>query len=463
MLKSAKIYKAGVALFMLISANFASAAIPSGYYDSVDTYNADTLRDSLHAIIDDHQRFPYTSSATDTWDILEEADEDPSNSSNIIDIYKNESYSKEGGGNSNYNREHTWPKSYGFPDDGSSNYPYTDAHHLFLANSGYNSSRSNKPYADCDSSCSEKVTTSTNGRGGISTESNWTTGSGATGSWQTWSERKGDTARALMYLAVRYEGGTHGDTGASEPDLILTDDRGLIANSNTGDNLTVAYMGLKSTLLQWHEDDPVDDFERRHNEAVYENQGNRNPFVDYPEYVTCVFESNCSGSSGSSSGSTDVWINEIHYDNSGSDQNELVEIAGTSGTNLSGWSIVAYNGNGGSAYKTTSLSGTISNQDSGFGTVAFYISGLQNGASDGLALIDDTGSVIQFLSYEGTLTATSGVANGLTSTDIGVSETGSTSVGYSLQLSGSGQSYDDFSWQSPASSTADSVNNNQSF
>ncbi|MFY0670165.1 MAG: endonuclease, partial [Alteromonas stellipolaris] len=244
MLKSAKIYKAGVALFMLISVNSASAAIPSGYYDSVDTSNADTLRDSLHAIIDDHQRFPYTSSATDTWDILEEADEDPDNSSNIIDIYKNESYSKEGGGNSNYNREHTWPKSYGFPDDGSSNYPYTDAHHLFLANSGYNSSRSNKPYADCDSSCSEKVTTSTNGRGGSSAESNWTTGSGATGSWQTWSKRKGDTARALMYLAVRYEGGTHGDTGASEPDLILTDDRGLIANSNTGDNLTVAYMGL---------------------------------------------------------------------------------------------------------------------------------------------------------------------------------------------------------------------------
>ena len=463
MLKNVQKSIASAVLLMLAAVNSASAAIPSGYYDLVDTSNADTLRDSLHEIIDDHQRFPYTSSATDTWDILEEADEDPDNASNIIDIYKNESYSKEGGGNSNYNREHTWPKSYGFPDDGSTNYPYTDAHHLFLANSSYNSSRSNKPYADCDSSCSEKVTTSNNSRGGSSTESNWTTGSGATGSWQTWSERKGDTARALMYLAVRYEGGTHGVTGASEPNLILTDDRALIANSNTGDNLTVAYMGLKSTLLQWHEDDPVDDFERRHNEAVYENQGNRNPFVDYPEYVTCVFESNCSNSSGNSSGSAAAWINEIHYDNSGSDQNELVEIAGTSGTDLSGWSIVAYNGNGGSDYKTTSLSGTISNQDNGFGTVAFYISGLQNGASDGLALIDNTGRVIQFLSYEGTLTATSGAANGVTSTDIGVTETSSTSIGYSLQLSGSGQSYDDFSWESPANSTPDSVNNNQSF
>lgn len=443
-----------------ISTSIAVAAIPSGYYDSVNTANADTLRDSLHEIIDDHQRFPYTSSATDTWDILEEADENPNNSSQVIDIYKNEVYSKEGGGNSYYNREHTWPKSYGFPDDGSSNYPYTDTHHLFISNSGYNSSRSNKPYADCDSGCSEKTSESNNSRGGSSSESNWTTGSGATGSWETWSERKGDTARALMYLAVRYEGGTHSGTGVSEPDLILTDDRALIANSNTGDNLSVAYMGLKSTLIQWHKDDPVDDFERRHNEAVYANQGNRNPFIDHPEYVICVFESNCS-SSGSAS--TDVWINEIHYDNQGSDQNEMVEVAGPANTNLSGWSIVAYNGNNGSAYKTTSLSGTISNQQNGYGTKSFNISGLQNGSADGLALIDDDNNVVQFISYEGTLTATSGIASGMSSTDIGVKETSSTSVGYSLQLAGSGQSYDDFTWQSAASSTAGSINNNQSF
>jgi endonuclease I len=438
-----------------------NAAIPSGYYDAVNTSNSSTLHDSLHSIIDDHQRFPYTSSATDTWDILESADENPDDSSKIIAIYENATYTKVGGGNSNYNREHTWPKSYGFPDDGSSNYPYTDAHHLFLADSGYNSSRSNKPYAECNSGCSEKVTTSTNSRGGSTSESNWTTGSGATGSWEAWSERKGDAARALMYLAVRYEGGTHGSTGVSEPDLILTDDRSLISNSNTGDNLTVAYMGLRSTLIQWHKDDPVDDFERRHNEAVYANQGNRNPFIDHPEYVVCVFESDCSASSGS--GSTDVWINELHYDNISADQNESVELAGPANTNLSGWKVVAYNGNGGSAYKTISLSGTISDQQNGFGTLSFSISGLQNGSADGVALIDNTGSVVQFLSYEGTLTATSGDANGVTSTDIGVAETSSTTVGYSLQLTGSGQSYSDFTWQSAASSTAGTLNNNQSF
>jgi hypothetical protein len=68
-----------------------------------------------------------------------------------------------------------------------------------------------------------------------------------------------------MYLAVRYEGGTHSGAGVSEPDLILTDNRALIANSNTGVNLPVVYMGLKSILIQWHKDDPVDDFKHRHN------------------------------------------------------------------------------------------------------------------------------------------------------------------------------------------------------
>jgi endonuclease I len=460
----------GVVISSIFTTSTILAAIPTGYYDSVNTSNAVALHDSLHEIIDDHQRFPYTSRATDTWDILEDADEDPNDPSKIIGIYKNESYTKVGRGNINYNREHIWPKSYGFPDDRASNYPYSDTHHLFLTNSGYNSSRSNKPYAECNSGCSEKVTTSNSSRGGSSSESNWTTGSGATGSWETWAKRKGDSARALMYLAVRYEGGTHSGTGVSEPDLILTDNRALIANSNTGANLSVAYMGIKSTLIQWHKDDPVDDVERRHNEAVFANQGNRNPFIDHPEYVVCVFENNCTGSvdTDTVNGSVDtdtvnVWINELHYDNIGKDKNELVELAGPANTNLSGWKLVAYNGKNDNAYKTTALSGIINNQQNGFGTKSFNISGLQNGSADGIALIDDAGNVVQFISYEGTLTATNGDASGFTSTDIGVAETSSTNLGYSLQLSGSGQSYSDFTWQSAASNTTGTLNNNQSF
>ncbi|MEP2651702.1 MAG: endonuclease [Paraglaciecola sp.] len=451
----------------IVFSDFTSAAIPISYYDSVNSQSAETLRKSLHLIINDHQRFPYTSKATDTWDILEKADENPNDSNTIISIYTNKTYLKAGGGNSHYNREHTWPKSYGFPNNGSGNYPYTDAHHLFLANSGYNSSRNNKPYAECDSGCTEKTTISNHNRGGDDSESNWTKGSGATGSWETWSERKGDTARALMYLAVRYEGGIHSVTGKPEPDLILTDNRTLIDLSNTGANLSIAYMGLRSTLIQWHKDDPVDAFERRHNDAVYSYQGNRNPFIDHPGYVSCVFENNCSGETGTTQletpESANVWINEIHYENSGTDQNEFVEIAGAANSNLAGWILVAYNGNDGSPYKTTLLSGTISNQQNGFGTLAFNISGLQNGASDGLALINNEGSVIQFLSYEGTLTATSGEAYGLTSIDINVNETSSTQIGNSLQLSGNGQSYRDFNWRVATPNTTGSFNNNQSF
>ena len=110
---------------------------PAGYYSSVDASSAAALRPSLHEVIDDHTRFSYTSTATDTWDILELAQEDPNDSGRIIDVYLNASYVKAGGGNTDYNREHSWPTSYGFPNDharaDSANMPYTDAHALFLS------------------------------------------------------------------------------------------------------------------------------------------------------------------------------------------------------------------------------------------------------------------------------------------------------------------------------------------
>ncbi|MBL6755380.1 MAG: endonuclease [Planctomycetes bacterium] len=279
---------------------FASAALgqgPPGYYASVDATDGATLRATLHTVIDDHTRFPYTSGSTDTWDILELADEDPALSSSVLDVYRNASYAKEGGGNSFYNREHSWPKSYGFPTDGSTNYPYTDCHALFICDSGYNSSRSNKPFGICTSSCTEKPTDLNGSQGGGSGtypgNSNWTSGSGATGTWEVWGGRRGDIARALFYMDVRYEGGTHGGTGVSEPDLILTDNVSLIASANTGSNETVGYMGMLTVLLQWHLDDPVDAAEQNRNEQVYAYQGNRNPFIDHPEWVACVFSGSC--------------------------------------------------------------------------------------------------------------------------------------------------------------------------
>ncbi|MEJ2263501.1 MAG: hypothetical protein P8X95_08645 [Anaerolineales bacterium] len=158
-----------------------------------------------------------------------------------------------------------------------------------------------------------------------------------------------------------------------------------------------------------------------------------------------------------------VFINEIHYDNTGTDTGEAIEIAGPAGTDLTGWSIVLYNGNGGAPYNTTDLSGVIPDQENGFGTLFFSypVNGIQNGSPDGLALVDASSSVIQFLSYEGTFTAVGGPADGLPSTDIGVSEGSSTPVGDSLQLTGAGSVYEDFTWSGPIPNTFGAVNTGQ--
>ena len=278
---------------LLAPAGASVAGPPAGYYDSVTATGTEALRASLHEVIDDHRRFPYTSSATDTWDILEVADQNPLNASEILDVYRNTSLPKFGGGGGGYNREHSWPKSYGFPTDGSSNYPYTDCHHLFLSDEGYNSSRSNKLYAGCDENCAERTTVANGGAGGGSGvypgQSGWTT----TGIWETWMGRRGDVARALFYMDIRYEGGTHSGTGIVEPDLVLTDDDTLVVTS--GANASLAHMGRLSDLLAWHAADPVDAREQARNDVIASHQGNRNPFIDHPEWVNCLFAAECAG------------------------------------------------------------------------------------------------------------------------------------------------------------------------
>ena len=158
-----------------------------------------------------------------------------------------------------------------------------------------------------------------------------------------------------------------------------------------------------------------------------------------------------------------VFVNEIHYDNTGDDEAEFVEIAGPAGTDLSGWSVELYNGNGGALYNTIELLGTIPDQQAGFGTLGFLQAGLQNGSPDGLALVDGDNIVIQFLSYEGSFTAMNGLADGMTSTDIGVTEGFSTPLGDSLQLQGSGIGYDDFTWLGEMANTFGAPNTGQTF
>lgn len=272
----------------------------TGYYSRVNTSSASQLRCSLHETIKGHTAYPYSATTTDTWDILEIADEDPNNAGRILDAYRNRSYIKGSeragtGTGITYNREHTWPNSLGFGsatgDKGLPYAPYTDTHMLYLTDTTYNADRGNKPYANCALSggCGERATEANAGFGGGSGvypgNSNWVKGpDGNSGSFEVWGHRKGDIARAVLYMAIRYEGGVHPANGQGEPDLELTDDRSKIVITSA----SPAYMGLLSTLLAWHQADPVDNAERERNEVIYSFQGNRNPFIDHPEWASAT-------------------------------------------------------------------------------------------------------------------------------------------------------------------------------
>ncbi len=275
----------------VLCACIAVAAPPTGYYDSVDDSSSSTLRQTLHDVIDDHTRYPYTDTSTDTWDILEAADEDPNNSANVLTIYRNRSHAKDDHWSSSnttgWNREHSWPKSFGFTNDGSCNYPYTDCHHLFAANGEYNSARSNLVFNWVPSPDQSYPVDNTPYYNYC-----WNCGGYQDGDWEVWPDRRGDIARAQLYMDIRYEGGNHGVTGCSEPDLILTDDRNLM-DWDANQNFSPAYMTFLSVLIEWHNEDPPDAREMLRNDIVYSYQGNRNPFVDHPEWVDCLFNDIC--------------------------------------------------------------------------------------------------------------------------------------------------------------------------
>jgi|HigsolmetaAR206D_1030411.scaffolds.fasta_scaffold02215_2 Predicted extracellular nuclease len=138
------------------------------------------------------------------------------------------------------------------------------------------------------------------------------------------------------------------------------------------------------------------------------------------------------------------FISEIHYDNAGTDTGEAIEVEAPVGYDLTGWQLVLYNGSNGSVYGTRTLRGVV--PAAGVVVETYPTDGIQNGSPDGVALVAPDGSVAEFLSYEGSFTGVGGPADGLTATDIGVAESGSTPVGHSLQKI-------DGTWRPPAPHT----------
>ncbi len=226
------------------------AAIPDGYYDPAAGLSGTELKAALHNIIDDHTESSYSF----LWTALRYTDEDPDNSSNFILIYTGRSLSKTQV-YPDWNREHSWPKSHG--DFGNTPPAGTDMHHLRPCDESVNSDRGNKDFDDGGTAHSEAI--------GCYSDAD---------SWEPRDEVKGDVARMMFYMEVRYEG----DSG--EPDLELVDYTGTSGST----------LGKLSTLLAWHTQDPVSDFESRRNDRVYSYQNNRNPFIDHPEYVSYIWE-----------------------------------------------------------------------------------------------------------------------------------------------------------------------------
>ena len=238
----------------LIVETSAQATYNESYYSSTRNKKGSDLKSALHNIIKGHTELSYG----DLWDALSYTDEDTANTNNVLLLYTGWSYAKtnHGGNVDQWNREHVWAKSHG--DFGTTPPAGTDLHHIRPTDVSVNSKRGNLDFDN----------------GG----SLYIDGDGNTGcyydsdSWEPRDAVKGDVARMMYYMVVRYE-------GEEGYDLELVD-----YTPSTTSNQPL--FGKQSTLYQWHQNDAVDNWERRRNDRIYNTyQHNRNPFIDHPEFA----------------------------------------------------------------------------------------------------------------------------------------------------------------------------------
>ena len=327
------------------------------------------------------------------------------------------------------NTEHTVPRSMG-----STGMAESDMHHLFPTRVEANSARGNSPFAEIPDAETSEWFRGTASQSGIPSVAIDEWSEATSDRFEPREDHAGNAARAVFYHAAVY---TTMPTSFFEAQL---DD-----------------------LLRWHTEDVADTAEAARSAWIATQQGTENPFVLDSTLARRIWGPAGPPPPPPPTGGSSVWINELHYDDAGGDDGEGVEVAGPAGTSLAGWSLALYNGSTDELYSTIALSGTLADQQNGFGTAWFATPGLQNGSPDGLALIDPEGAVIQFLSYEGTFTAADGPAAGETSVDIGVEEPGDTPEGQSLQLTGTGDAYADFAWTGPLAGSPGQPNAGQTF
>lgn len=225
------------------------------YYADAMGKTGSALESSLHTIISSGvSKLTYDQ----VWNALKVTDRDPANASNVIEIYSGDSIaaSNNGGGVDQWNREHVWAKSHG--DFGTATGPGTDIHHLRPEDVTVNSARGNLDFDN-------------GGTQNAEAPGNYADGD----SWEPRDSVKGDVARMIFYMSVRYEGGD------GWPDLEVND---LVGNGTT------PHIGKLSVLLQWNAQDPPDAFEMNRNDVIFEDyQFNRNPFIDHPEWPQAIW------------------------------------------------------------------------------------------------------------------------------------------------------------------------------
>lgn len=267
-----------IAIIFIICTSVSFAQIPPGYYDSAAGLQGSALKTALFNII----KNPNVDSYSELWSDFYSTDKDNyyEHDGTVLDIYSENpngtdpynftlgsdqcgTYSTEG---DCYNREHSFPKSW----FNNATPMYSDLFHLYPTDGKVNGQRSNYPYGEV----SNPSWTSLNGSklGPCSYP-------GYTGTvFEPIDEFKGDLARTYFYMATCYE------------DRIETWSS-VVLNGTSYPCYTSWFINM---LLQWNTQDPVSQKEIDRNNAVYNIQGNRNPYIDHPEWVNCIWANNCS-------------------------------------------------------------------------------------------------------------------------------------------------------------------------
>lgn len=256
-----------------------SYPLPFGTYysskaSSLDGKNGQALELALTGII-----YPHTKRSYDNlWTDFKTTDVVPGTTDQIYDMYSSNVYHYSTASHSaDFNREHVVPNSWWGGESGNST-AYTDLHHLVPSDQKANNLKSNYPLG-----CGHGLVNAQSSHSENSAALLWSFastgadsyGGGAGHVWEPEDRYKGDFARMYLYVVCAYEGNITWQTN-----YMFTSD---------AQKHTTIKPWTKELLLKWHRQDPVSNKERARNNAVYGIQGNRNPFIDYPEFVEYIW------------------------------------------------------------------------------------------------------------------------------------------------------------------------------